>query len=162
MLFLALIHLPISVSSIDMADQLPLPLVLFRVGRLLCALPAGIVREVLPALPATRIPGVPEAVEGLVNVRGVLLTVIDAHALLGRTGEADSGREIVAIESAGRQWGLLVSEVLDFFELPASDLASGEACPGLDARAVRGAGRWQEKLFIVLDIDALLAPLIGS
>ena len=61
-----------------------LPVVVFRIGDLTCAAPAARVREVLPRLPATRIPGVAGAVEGLVNLRGGLLTVIDGHLLLGR------------------------------------------------------------------------------
>ena len=52
-----------------------LPVVVFRIGDLTCAAPAARVREVLPRLPATRIPGVDGAVEGLVNLRGGLLTV---------------------------------------------------------------------------------------
>ncbi len=53
-----------------MANSPALHAVVFRIGEIICAAPAGIVREILPRLPATRIPGVPDAVEGLVNVRG--------------------------------------------------------------------------------------------
>src|SRR3954464_14980897 len=69
-------------SSIQMANSPALHAVIFRIGEVVCAAPAGIVREILPRLPATRIPGVPDEVEGLVNVRGSLLTVIDGHLLL--------------------------------------------------------------------------------
>jgi chemotaxis signal transduction protein len=65
-----------------MANSPALHAVIFRIGEVVCAAPAGIVREILPRLPATRIPGVPDAVEGLVNVRGSLLTVLDGHLLL--------------------------------------------------------------------------------
>ena len=47
-----------------MANSKTLHAVIFRIGALICAAPAGIVREILPRLPATRIPGVAEAIEG--------------------------------------------------------------------------------------------------
>src|SRR4051812_12568477 len=72
----------IFVSSIEMANSSALHAVIFRIGEVVCAAPAGIVREILPRLPATRIPGVADTVEGLVNVRGSLLTVLDGHMLL--------------------------------------------------------------------------------
>ena len=59
-----------------MPDVRPLHAVVFRVGGVVCALPAGVVREILPAIRATRVPGVPAGVEGLVNVRGGLVTVL--------------------------------------------------------------------------------------
>src|ERR1044071_4210544 len=74
--------------SIEMANSSTLHAVIFRIGALICAAPAGIVREILPRLTATRIPGVPQAIEGLVNVRGTLLTVLDGHVLLQQAREA--------------------------------------------------------------------------
>ncbi len=65
-----------------MSEADALPAVVFRIGDLICAAPAARVREVLERLPATRIPGVPFAVEGLVNVRGGLLTVRSPSATI--------------------------------------------------------------------------------
>ena len=85
---LALTRFGIFFSLIEMVNFPTLHAVMFRIGALICAAPAGIVREILHRLPATRIPGVAEAVEGLVDVRGTLLTVLDGHVLLsqGPTG----------------------------------------------------------------------------
>ncbi|HYX80953.1 MAG TPA: chemotaxis protein CheW, partial [Gemmatimonadales bacterium] len=52
-------------------------LLVFRVGTLACAAEVDQVREILPRLPTTRIPGAPPAVAGLVNVRGTLVTVVE-------------------------------------------------------------------------------------
>src|SRR4051794_41527740 len=84
-----------------MPDSPTLHAVIFRIGALICAAPAGIVREILPRLPATRIPGVAEAIEGLVNVRGSLLTVLDGHVLLGQPRRADDEGAIVVVDVAG-------------------------------------------------------------
>jgi hypothetical protein len=92
-------------SLIEMANSPALHAVIFRIGEVICAAPAGIVREILPRLPATRIPGVPDAVEGLVNVRGSLLTVLDGHLLLEQSRrQADEGA-IVVLDVKGRSYG---------------------------------------------------------
>jgi chemotaxis signal transduction protein len=97
-----------------MANSKTLHAVIFRIGALICAAPAGIVREILPRLPATRIPGVAEAIEGLVNVRGTLLTVLDGHVLLQQERRADDEGAIVVVDVAHRRYGLGVGQVLDF------------------------------------------------
>ena len=145
-----------------MADSPTFHAVVFRVGDLICAAPAGIVREILPPLPATRIPGVAGAVEGLVNLRGVLLTVVDAHRLLDRPRrDADEG-PIVVLDVAGRHCGLLVGEVRDFVELPPAAVAPRGQLPGVDPRIVQAVGNHGGEHFVILDIEALLAPMLGS
>ena len=145
-----------------MASSPTLHAVIFRIGALICAAPAGIVREILPRLPATRIPGVAQAVEGLVNVRGTLLTVLDGHVLLQQERRAEDEGAIVLVEVAGRRYGLGVGQVLDFLEVPEQSVAPRADLPGVDPRLVRAVGVHGEQHFILLDIDALLAPIIGG
>src|SRR5438132_12796248 len=64
-------------SSLRMSDSGVVRLLLFRVGTLVCAAEAERVREILPWLAPTRIPGAPPAVAGLVNVRGTLVTGVE-------------------------------------------------------------------------------------
>src|SRR5256886_6785233 len=64
-------------SSLRMSDAAVVRLLLFRVGALLCAAEAERVREILPWIAPTRIPGAPPIVAGLVNVRGTLVTVVE-------------------------------------------------------------------------------------
>src|ERR671917_2226209 len=117
-------------SSIEMANSPALHAVVFRIGEVVCAAPAGIVREILPRLPATRIPGVPDTVEGLVNVRGSLLTVLDGHLLLQQERRASDEGAIVVLEVKGRFYGLGVGQVLDFLELPAGCVVERQELPG--------------------------------
>ncbi|MGH7608078.1 MAG: chemotaxis protein CheW [Gemmatimonadales bacterium] len=63
-------------------------LLVFRVGSLVCAAEVDQVREILPRLPTTRIPGAPPVVAGLVNVRGRLVTVVEGWRALGQAAPA--------------------------------------------------------------------------
>jgi chemotaxis signal transduction protein len=145
-----------------MSEADTLAAVVFRIGDLVCAAPASRVREVLPRLPATRIPGVPFAVEGLVNVRGGLLTVTDGHALLGRLARPDDEGAILVLDLSGRRFGLAVSQVLDFVELPPGSIAPREDLPGVDPALVSAVAARDDRYFILLDIDALLASVAGG
>lgn len=145
-----------------MANSKTLHAVIFRIGALICAAPAGIVREILPRLPATRIPGVAQAVEGLVNVRGTLLTVLDGHVLLQQQRRAEDEGAIVLVEVAGRRYGLAVGQVLDFLEVPEQSVAQRADLPGVDPRLVRAVGLRDDQHFILLDIDRLFEPIIGG
>jgi len=145
-----------------MADSSRVRLVVFQIGDLTCAVPVEAVREIIPAQPATRIPGAPVAVDGLVNVRGALLTVVDAHALLGRAIQPGTEGSILVIEVGGKAVGFEVGEVLDLLELSPDALESSAALPGIDPRLANAVGRQGARVFVVLDTDALLAPLISG
>jgi len=153
---------PIFFSSIEMANSKTLHAVIFRIGALICAAPAGIVLEILPRLPATRIPGVAEAIEGLVNVRGTLLTVVDGHVLLQQERRMDDEGAIVVVDVAGRRYGLGVGQVLDFLEVPEESVAERADLPGVDPRLVKAVGLRDDRPFILLDIDRLLETIVGG
>jgi purine-binding chemotaxis protein CheW len=145
-----------------MANPPTLHAVIFRIGALNCAAPAGIVREILPRLPVTRIPGVADAIEGLVNVRGTLLTVLDGHVLLQQLRRDGDEGAIVVVDVGGRRYGLGVGQVVDFLEVPDRSIAERSDLPGIDPRLVKAVGVRDDQHFILLDIDALVAPIIGS
>jgi hypothetical protein len=53
-----------------------------------------------------------------------------------------------------------VGQVVDFLELPAHMVAERAELPGIDPRLVKAVGVRDGQHFIVLDIDALVAPII--
>src|SRR3989454_7775712 len=89
-----------------MSDAGVVRLLLFRVGRLTCAAEAETVREILPRLEPTRIPGAPPVVAGLVNVRGTLVTVVEGGRALGQPEPpqgSDRGTTVLVEVGEGRK-----------------------------------------------------------
>jgi purine-binding chemotaxis protein CheW len=96
--------------------------------------------EVLADRSVTPVPLAHPAVEGLINVRGHIMTVVDARRLLGRPGPPSERSTIVVIRTADEALGLIVDragEVVELGDLPsqgllvldpdqAFDLATGE------------------------------------
>src|SRR2546428_4739575 len=74
-----------------MADAAVVRLLIFRVGNLVCAAEADAVREILPRLGTTRIPGAPAVVAGLVNGRGTPVTVVGGGEAPGPPAPAGGG-----------------------------------------------------------------------
>ncbi len=145
-----------------MAETTAASLVIFRVGDLICALPVAAVREIVPALGAARIPGAVDGVEGLVNVRGRLVTVVDGRRMLGRAaGEPGAEPSILLLQVHGRPLGLLVDQVHDLVHVPASALEDRGTLPGVDPQIVRAVGRWESLVFVVLDPDVVLGPVLA-
>lgn len=133
---------------------------MFRVGDLTCAVEVRAVREVLPVQPATRIPGASSAVAGLVNVRGMLVPLIDGRLALGHA--AKDGGAIVLLDVAEQAVGLVVDEVLDLATMGEGEWADRRDLPGVDPHVVRAVGRSNGLTFVLLDCDALLTPLLGG
>jgi chemotaxis signal transduction protein len=168
-------------------------LLVFRVGGLACAAEVDQVREILPRLPTTRIPGAPPVVAGLVNVRGTLVTVVEGWRALGqdppaaRSPEAAVGSTIIlelspraAGELGGgaggaggagggaengrsrRLVGFTVDEVVDMLAPGDTTLEDRAGLPGVDPTLVRAVGRREGELFIVLNVAALLGPVLTN
>ncbi len=151
-----------------MSDAAVSRLLLFRVGTLVCAADLDVVHEILPRLETTRIPGAMPFVAGLVNVRGQLITVVEGWRALGQSEggkAADAGPGTTILIVAGehkRLIGLAVDEVVDLLTVGASELEPRAALAGVDPVLVRAVGRRAGQAFVVLDTDALLAPVLTS
>jgi purine-binding chemotaxis protein CheW len=135
-----------------------LRLLLFRCGGQVLAVEAGAVREILPASPPTRLPGADAAVQGLVNVRGTLVPVVDAAAAAG-LGRGTGGT-VILVERRGRPVGLAVDEVLDLVTVPTEALDDRAALPGVRPDLVRAVGAAGAHSFVQLATDVLLEPLL--
>jgi purine-binding chemotaxis protein CheW len=75
------------------------------------------VREIIPWRRATRLPGAPAHVQGLVNLRGSIITVLDLAARLEPDApppdESHAGRSIILLAHGARVVGAAVDEVMD-------------------------------------------------
>jgi chemotaxis signal transduction protein len=93
-------------------------------GRARCA-PVEAVREIVPITPTTRLPGAPSYVRGLINLRGTLITVMDATKCLYGVEADDTLASILLVEHRGRVAGVIVDNVFDIQSLPATELEDG-------------------------------------
>ncbi len=153
-----------------MSEATLVRLLVFRVGNLICAAEVDAVREILPRLPTTRIPGAPPVVAGLVNVRGTLVTVVEGWRALGQPAppaplEGSAGSTVLLeVGESRRLAGFTVDEVMDMLAVDPATLEerTGGGLAGIDPMLVRAVGRRGDQLFVVLDIAALLGPVLTT
>ena len=136
----------------------------------MCAAEVDAVREILPRLPTTRIPGAPPVVAGLVNVRGTLVTVVEGWRALGQpeppADQLDGAGSTVLLEVGGSRQlaGFTVDEVMDMLAVGPGMLEerTGGGLAGVDPMLVRAVGRRGDQVFVVLDVVALLGPILST
>jgi purine-binding chemotaxis protein CheW len=118
------------------------------------------VREIIPLRRATRLPGAPEYVDGLVNLRGSILTIVDLGRRLGASDGARADGSIVLVERGTKVVGVCVDEVKDVQPLAAGRMepASGDQARG---GIVRGVGHLEdETVVILLDMHAIVRQVL--
>ena len=91
------------------------------------------VREIVPITPTTRLPGAPPHVRGLINLRGSLVTVMDAALRLYGVPAVDANASILLVERRGRVAGVIVDNVFDMQGLAEDELEGGAL---IDLRAM--------------------------
>jgi purine-binding chemotaxis protein CheW len=115
------------------------------------------VREIVTWRPSTRLPGAPASVQGLINLRGLVVTVLDLGAWMEPGSPPSVEGSIILVQHGARFAGVAVDEVLGVQPL------AGESLPDADSGrggAVRGLGRLDDTVVIVLDIHTLVRQVL--
>ncbi len=116
------------------------------------------VQEVLRVNEIAPVPGAPEYVLGIINLRGNIVTVIDTRQRFGlRQKELDDTSRIIIIEVAGNVIGILVDSVAEVVYLRESEI---ESAPNIGSeegsRYIQGVSNRDNKLLILVDLNKLL------
>jgi purine-binding chemotaxis protein CheW len=129
-------------------------LLLFAVAGRACACELDAVREIVPLRTATRLPGAPSYVTGLINLRGTILTVLDLGLRLGGAPADRERGSIVLAQSGGKVIGLCVDELRDVQRVARSEIepADGGVGEGLVSGVLRAGG----DVAILLDVPAIV------
>ena len=121
-------------------------------------IPIEQVHEITRPGEITRLPGMPEFVEGITNLRGNVIPIMDLKKRfsLGTTEKQDTTRVIVA-NFEQQKCGVIVDDVLEIIPVLAADI---EAAPsfagGVASNYIIGIGKVGERLIIALDIQKIL------
>ena len=134
------------------------PTLLFRVGASLYGCDIRDTQEIIPLRSMTRLPGAPSYVRGLINVRGVIVTVLDLATRLndGASRTVDDG-SILLVRHRDRLVGAMVDAVADVRVVDV-DPDGAPAQGGV----VRGVAMVDGAAVLVLDLDALIQQVLLS
>jgi purine-binding chemotaxis protein CheW len=145
-------------------DREQLQLVTFEVGEEEFAIDILAVQEINRMMQITRVPQSPSSVEGVINLRGRIIPVIDLRRrfnLEPRAHGADS--RIIVIEIHGKVLGFIVDRVDEVLRVsgnvvePTPDLITS-----VDSDYIRGVGKLQDRLLILLDLQKLFGDVAAQ
>jgi purine-binding chemotaxis protein CheW len=129
----------------------------FRVGRENFGVPIQIVHEIVPLMEITVVPDSPVYIEGVINLRGKIIPIVDLRKRFGETPVSAKRNRIVVSELNGRLVGLVVdaaNEVLkvdpEQIEPPPSVLEQS------DLNYVSGVAKMGDKLVILIDLSKIM------
>ncbi len=132
----------------------------FQVGRETYGVPITSLHEIVRVPEITAVPDAPDYLEGVINLRGKIVSVMD---LRKRFGEKQTNlkrqNRILVVEHAGRLAGLIVDSASEVLKIPADAV---EAPPAVfqegGLNCVTGLGKVAGRLVVLLDMSKLLAP----
>lgn len=130
----------------------------FQVGRETYGVPIASLHEIVRVTEITSVPDSPEYIEGVINLRGKIVSVIDLRKRFGTKQVANSKKNrILVVELNGRLTGLIVDAASDVLKIPADDV---EAAPAVfqegGLNCVTGLGKYKGRLIVLLDMNKLL------
>lgn len=118
------------------------------------------VREISRALGTSKVPTAPSYIEGILNLRGQLATVINFRKKFGfETKDIDEDTRIIIIEHSGFPIGILVDSVEEVMKITDDKIQKlpEEASTTMSKEYITGVGMLEKELIIMLDTDKLLS-----
>ncbi len=117
------------------------------------------VQEINRMLEVTRVPNAPEYVDGVINLRGKVIPIIDLRRRFGMARkEHDKNTRIVVVELSGKVVGFVVDAVSEVLRIPRSVTeAPPSLVAGIDAEYITAVGKLEDRLLILLDLEKVLA-----
>jgi purine-binding chemotaxis protein CheW len=130
----------------------------FQVGRETYGVPITSLHEIVRVPEITAVPDAPEYMEGVINLRGKIVSVIDLRKRLGEKKIGSSRRNrILVVEHKNKLAGLIVDSASEVLKIPATDVeASPTTLQEGRANCVTGLGKYQGRLIVLLDMSRLL------
>ena len=150
-----------------MADQINhdatagdiLQLVTFKLGAEEFSVEILKVQEIIRLIELTRVPKAPAFIDGVINLRGSVIPVMDLRKRFGiEVAETTNDTRIIIVEISDKTVGFKVDAVSEVLRLPTSTIEPPPSMvSGVDAEYIEGVGKLEDRLLILLNVDKILA-----
>jgi purine-binding chemotaxis protein CheW len=130
----------------------------FRIGSETYGVRISAVREIVRVPEITAIPSAPDIIEGVINLRGKIIPVMDLRKRFGQLyTHADKKNRILVVEIDNKLLGLIVNAASEVLKIPPADIEPpGTVFAEGESGYVTGVGKLKNRLIILLDIAKLL------
>lgn len=141
--------------SLDDCEQL----VVFQLADEFYGVDIGAVNTIIRMQEVTRVPRTPVFIDGVINLRGSIIPVIDLRKRFNLPGgEITKASRIMVVEVSGQLIGMIVDAVAETLRLPSDAIEPpSPVIASVDSEYLRGVGKQSERLVILLDLEKVLA-----
>ncbi len=138
------------------AGQL-LQLVSFHVGDEEFGLDILRVQEIIRIQPLTRVPNLPDYIDGVINLRGKVIPVIGLRKRLGLDKQSSDKRtRIVVVDVHGQILGFVVDSVSEVLRIHTDTVEPTPKLGKIDRDYISGVGKLDSRLLLLLDLEQLM------
>jgi len=117
------------------------------------------VQEINRMVTITHVPRAPHFMEGVINLRGQLIPIIDLRTRFGmpRTEHTKNTR-IVVTEIGSKRVGMVVDSVSEVLRIPTEQIEDApDMIAGVETEYIRGVGKMGDRLIIMLDLGRVIS-----
>ena len=134
-----------------------LQLVSFKIGNEEFGVDILRVQEINRMMQITCVPNSPNFVEGVINLRGKVIPVIDLRIKLNMAKiQQTSDTRIIVIETKDQTVGFIVDSVKEVLRIPESIMEDPpKIIAGIDSEFIKSVGKLEDRLIILLDLEKI-------
>jgi purine-binding chemotaxis protein CheW len=117
------------------------------------------VQEIIRMQPITRVPNAPHFVEGVINLRGKVIPIVDLRKRLNIGKTEDTRRtRIIVVDVEGKITGFIVDSVSQVLRIPTNTIepAPSIVVAGIESEYITGVSKLDDRLLIILDFSRIL------
>ena len=130
----------------------------FRVGQELYGLDIMRIREIIRPLKLTSVPKAPKFIEGVINLRGVVIPVVDMRRRFDQPLAQERTCRVIICTVAGKILGIVVDDVLEVRRYTREEIQPApQFLKGKGAEFFLGVCRRDEDLVMILDLEKILS-----
>lgn len=117
------------------------------------------VQEIQGYSETTKIPGVPDFIKGVVNLRGNIVPIVDMRIKFGlQSPEYDQFTVVIILRVLGRTIGIVVDGVSDVLQLAASNIQEApELGSSIDTEFIEGLATVGDRMIILVDMEKMMS-----
>ena len=129
----------------------------FKLGSMEYTIPILKVREIINAPVITRMPQAPHYIEGVTNLRGSIIVIVNLKSLLNMDGDSGGdGGKIIVISSGKITFGVLVDGITGVIEIDGGTVEHPERFFSEKMEQIKGVAKIKDKLLVLLDPKKLI------
>lgn len=133
--------------------------VVFKLGNEEYGIDIMQVKEIVPYKEPVRVPNTPGFIEGIVNLRGEIIPIVNLKKRFNIPGESiNEETRVIVMNIDSKQIGFIVDDASEVITISSDNIETApDIIAGIERKYITGIGKIEERILILLDLDKLFS-----